>query len=231
MKTSLLGRLSRKEKVHFLHIGKTAGSQIKKILNQNGGSKFKFTIHSHKVKLRDIPASERYFFSIREPISRFKSAFYYRKNKGLPGVYQDWSAFEKQAFDWFPTANSLAEALFEDDIAGEKAFQAMQSIAHVASHQVDWFERCGILETQPPISIIRQEHFLNDMRFFLQKLFSGTEFHFEVTTDENLVRKNKYPIDASLSSRAISNLEKWYCRDLIFYTQCTQWIERNNSHS
>src|SRR5215469_6421945 len=99
--------------IHFLHIGKNAGTQIKFVaqqINQNDEN-CRIVTHPHEVKLGHLPQGARYFFSIRNPLTRFKSAFYSRKRKGLPRFFLDWSAEEKQVFSSFEHANDLAEAL------------------------------------------------------------------------------------------------------------------------
>lgn len=220
--------INKKERINFLHIGKTGGSQIKQILNQNKGGKFSFKTHNHRVKLRDIPINERYFFSIRDPISRFQSAFYYRKNKGLPGVFQDWLPHERIAFENFTDANNLAESLFRADKTGYLATQSMQSIAHVCSQQIDWFERCGSFNLNPPISIIRQENLDADIEAFLKKIFDDEVYSCSISKNESTIRKNKYPEKSELTALATKNLKKWFCRDLAFYENCLDWIYQND---
>jgi hypothetical protein len=164
--------LLSKNDIVFLHIGKNAGTQVKHLSEQinNIQSRIKILNFGHKCKLTDIPISTRYFFSVRDPITRFKSGFYSRKRKGQPRLYNEWSPEEEVAFTDFEHANDLAEALFRNDELGRKAFWAMMSIKHVRNHQVDWFANAGyFLLDRKPVHIIRQENFEFDFRNFMEK--------------------------------------------------------------
>lgn len=214
--------------VNYLHIGKTGGSQIKYILNRNSKKNFKFKILHHSIKLSNLPYNEKYFFSIRDPISRFRSAFFYRKNKGLPGVFQDWKLHEKKAFEIFSNANDLAENLFKSNTIGNCATAAMLSISHLCNQQSGWFEKNAFFDLRPPVHIIRQEHLKDDMNVLLKKLFTQNDYDLNLTDDENVSRKNKYPKDSKLSSLALMNLNKWYSSDIYFYKLCEDWIKNNS---
>ena len=117
--------------VHFLHLRKNAGTQIKFVaqqINENNENCW-VESHKHRVRLNDLPPEAEHFFSIRDPITRFKSAFYSRKRKGQPRIFIDWSPEEKEIFSTFEHANDLAEALFEDSSRGSLAFGAMKAKA------------------------------------------------------------------------------------------------------
>ena len=82
----------RRTHVYFLHIGKTAGTQIIHVIEQvNSGNAAYFLIApGHGRKLLTLPEAAPYFFSIRRPEGRFRSAFYSRKRKGLPRHPVEW---------------------------------------------------------------------------------------------------------------------------------------------
>ena len=140
--------------VHYLHIGKNAGTKVSEIVAAVNSQtpEVQMIKHSHHVALGAIPDGDPYFFSIRNPMKRFFSGFYSRKRKGQPRFYAEWSPHEEQAFAAFEHANDLAEALYEDSDAGHKAFAAIRSIQHLSANQVDWFTRHGFfLDLRPPI--------------------------------------------------------------------------------
>lgn len=90
-----LFRKNKKQKVHFLHIGKTGGSAVKFALKEYSKTSWcKITFHDHKTSLSDIPEGEKIFFFLRDPISRFISGFYSRQRKGLPRYYSEWTSEE-----------------------------------------------------------------------------------------------------------------------------------------
>jgi hypothetical protein len=99
---------------HFIHIRKTGGTAIKEALkNAAGLDQSTIKLHKHKIRLSDIAAGDKVFlfFFLRDPVSRFVSGFNSRLRQGQPRYNSAWNEAEKRAFGFFPTANSLAEAL------------------------------------------------------------------------------------------------------------------------
>lgn len=221
--------LDRREVIHFLHIGKNAGTQIKHIAKafNKVSETFRILPHTHDTTLRELAGNERYFFAIRDPVTRFESGFYSRQQKGQPRINSDWSPDEKIAFSEFSDANSLAEALFGNGAAATSAFNAMRSISHVAMHQHGWFAHYGqFLQQRPPVHIIRQEHFDADLAVLLRKLALNEAL--SATDDPVAAHKNDYAERKTLSPRAIKNLERWYAIDIQFYRQCSDWIAQHS---
>ena len=68
-------------------------------------------LHRHAVGLRDVPAGERFFFFVRDPVGRFVSGFYSRQRKGRPRYSGQWSEREREAYRRFGTPDQLASAL------------------------------------------------------------------------------------------------------------------------
>ncbi len=212
--------------VHFLHIGKNAGTQVSLTAKALGSShpKVRIVPHGHDVQLRHLPAEAAYFFSIRNPVTRFKSGFYNRKNKGLPVRLVAWSAHEARAFAAFEHANDLAEALFSDGAQGREAWAAMASLRHAGQHQSDWFLQSGaFLDIRPPVHILRLEAFDSDFKAFSAKVdLPATVME---PADKSAARITDYGDIPPLSDKAIANLEQWYARDMAFYAMCEDWIE------
>src|SRR5262249_46523580 len=126
-----------KRTIHFLHISKNAGTQIKFVVQQinRNNENYRIEAHPHRIGLKHLPPSADYFFSIRNPYTRFQSGFYSRKRKGAPRLFIDWSPEEEETFSNFEHANDLAEALFEDSTRGYLAFAAMRAIPHLQIQQ------------------------------------------------------------------------------------------------
>jgi hypothetical protein len=205
---------------HFLHIGKAAGSKIKGLVAQYPQ---KVIVHSHDVSLRDLPPDASYFFSIRDPVTRFYSGFYSRKRMGRPVHNIPWTPFEAVSFTEFEHANDLAETLFESSTAGANATQAMISIRHTGQNLVSWFFLQGnIFEIRPPIWIVRQEKFDEDFNQFLER--ANLEPCREML--KSRVHANDYESTPPLSEKAIHNLRRWYAQDVAFYNVCEAWLER-----
>lgn len=212
--------------IAFLHIGKNAGTQIMHLAQQLMAHGVKVHQLPHTTKLYEIPVALSYFFSVRDPVTRFKSGFYSRKRKGQPRIYAEWTKPEAVAFGSFEHANDLAEALFRPDEKGMLAAQAIQAIRHTAMQQIDWFERIGFLDLRPPVWIVRQEKFEADFAIFLRRLGLPLRFdQLKPATDAAAAHSNDYSRTPPLSDLAKENLRRWYARDLVFYDLCERWMK------
>ena len=218
------------DQIHFLHIGKCAGTQIKNIINQiNEMTKKKNIIaYGHDTFLFDLPKNSRYFFSIRDPINRFVSGFYSRKRKGQPRLYAEWTADEEYAFKIFEDANDLAESLYDAGVVGAQALSAIMSIRHTARHQVEWFSRTGaFLTLNPPIWIVRQEKFNDELNVCLERAgYQHMIDQIKIEYDPVNMHSNNYKGVPELSEKAKSNLINWYSRDFEFYKMCVNWMSK-----
>jgi hypothetical protein len=220
-----------KKSVHYLHIGKTAGTQIGHAIKQINSAQHDTHIvkNGHGTTLRSVPATDSYFFSIRDPIARFQSGFYSRKRCGRPRLNNPWSPSEALLFQEFEHANDLAESLFCTDPRGRKALAAMLTIGHLGASQIDWFKKSGdIFSLRPPIWIIRQEHLEADLNTFVSLL--GIRCDLIITRDPILAHANDYTNVPPMSELAIANLKRWHSADFQFYAQCEAWmLEKNPS--
>lgn len=214
------------QNIHFLHIGKCAGTQIKSVISQinsNLGSQL-ILAHPHRITLGMLPQNAPFFFSIRNPTSRFMSGFYSRKRKGLPRYNIGWTKYEAYAFSVFEHANDLAEALFSDGALGQQAISAIGSIRHVSQNQLNWFVRFGsFLTVRPPVWIIRQENFEKDLNNFLIRAHAG-DLTAKIVLDPKHQHANDYEQVPKLSAKAQENLRQWYIQDVKFYELCEAWL-------
>lgn len=218
--------------LHFLHIGKCAGSYIKSLAATINATRddLRIIAHPHHVTLAHLPPGTDYFFSVRAPEARFTSGFYSRKRKGQPLYNSEWSSHERIAFGYFEHATDLAEALFTEGAEGQRAFSAMKSIEHLALDQSDYFRGWGFfLSNRPPVYIIRQEHFGEDLRAFYSRLdLDGLPL--DVTDPAMSLRArhgNDYSATRPLSEKALANLRQWYAQDYELLRQCDRWISED----
>lgn len=212
-------RSSRRRRIiYYLHIGKTAGSQVKQAILQVNAAEPGLHIQAldHDLGLKDLPEGEDYFFSIRDPEKRFRSGFYSRKRRGRPLNDIPWTPGEERAFTSFEHANDLAEALFEEGDRGTEALAAMTAIRHTAQNQIEWFSLVGdIFHTRPPIWVLRQEHLEEDLETFFER--AGVDTRPVLRTDRVGAHANDYSQVPPLSDLARANLRRWYARDYAFY--------------
>lgn len=220
---------AKRRVIYFLHIGKAAGSQVKQAIAQINKQQNAVSMQAmrHDITLSDIPEPADYFFSIREPISRFRSGFYSRKRCGQPLNNIPWTPYEAQAFATFEHANELAEALFSEGELGMRALAAMKSIEHTAQDQIDWFAKTGdIFTVRPPIWVLRQEQFEQDFATFLAR--AGITVIPKLRVDPVGAHGNNYSSSLPLSEKAKSNLRRWYSQDYAFYEAVETWMAQQS---
>ena len=225
-------RRSRKNRrmIYFLHIGKAAGSQVAQAIEQINKHEPGVLMQSlpHDLLLKDVPEDSDYFFSIRDPISRFVSGFYSRKRMGRPKYNVPWTSTEERAFGEYEHANDLAESLFSDGMAGMRAVGAIKAIRHTAQDQIDWFVLVGdIFSVRPPIWVLRQERFDEDFATFVER--AGLAFTPDLRRDSVGSHANDYSQVPPLSDKARDNLRRWYAQDFAFYDAVETWMAEQSA--
>lgn len=216
--------------VHYLHIGRNAGTTIKEFNSRVSElTPIKIMSHEHKISLSDIPPKADYFFSIRDPIERFYSAFYWRRRRRDEAALSDVDSYsdqERKAFTRFREANDLAENLFADGEVGLNAFAAMQEIKHIMRPQHSWFPTVEeVFVRRPPLAIVRLKKMREDLNFLAAKF----QLDLDAIWREREVQhhQNNYADKPPLSPRAIENLKRWYATDFQFYEMANSWIAQN----
>jgi hypothetical protein len=233
--------ITDKQPVHLLHVGKTGGSAVKYALNNSltvlvegdrhnmktavvslPETPYVLQMHSHNIRLRDVPKGEKVIFFLRDPVSRFVSSFYSRKRKGAPRYHFEWHPDEAIAFARFSTANELACALNADDPeTAEAAAKAMRSIFHVSTSFWDWFENKDyFLSRKEDIFFIGfQENLNTDFERLKKKL--GLLGNITLPADDLEAHRGQHSEAARfLQENAVDNLKKWYAEDYDFLKIC-----------
>lgn len=215
------------EVVHFIHVGKTAGTAIKASFSKKAvlsgnmllANRMLFVMHGHSFKFSDLKKGESAFFVVRDPVKRFVSGFYSRQRMGRPLNFNPWSEQEKIAFSQFHTANELALALGSADerIKADAEF-AMKGIGHVKSSYWDWFGDEKYLHTNRSSikAVLVQESLNDDFKKFRDSLRIPIE---ELPADDVASHKNPDSVKTDLSPEAVANIRKWYSKDYRFL-QC-----------
>lgn len=215
------------ETVYYIHIPKTAGTQIKLVIDALTAAEVRPPLvgHTHHIGLSALPPEAPYFFSLRDPVSRFRSSFYHRKRKGQPLWFKEWSPGERRVFETFEHATDMAEALFTDTAEGRIAVEGMLSVKHVNMDQSKWLLHEGsFLELRPPVHILRLESLEDDLDVLLTAL--GIDERPAFVTDER-ANTQDYTAIPPMSDRAAENLRTWYARDVEVYKMCDAWATRN----
>ncbi len=221
-------RLQGKQYVHYLHIGKTAGTAFHNAVQSNLiTERYRILLHGHSFKLSDIPRGEKAIFFLRDPISRFASGFYSRQRQGQPRDYNPWRPNEAIAFNRFQSPQALASALSsEDNELREAAIYAMNNIGHVKSHLWDWFkdEDYFLSRWSDILFIGYQESFDSDFAQ-LKQILQLPETVVLPQSDQQTNRTSSGE-KTSFSKTEHQNLLEWYAADYQFIDLCQRLLEK-----
>lgn len=213
-------RANGREVIHFLHIGKTGGTAVKHALSSHLVENQRVIyLHDHHVTIDLLPKKDRFFFFLREPISRFVSGFYSRKRQGLPRYHFPWNKEEKEAFSYFETPEVLACSLSSDDCAlKRRSIAAMRGIQHIRDTYESLNITCENLDKKrKQILFIGFQESLNTD---FQKLSTLLEISAKLPDDTKHAHRGVGEMDKNLSHTAINNLTRWFEEDLQTYNHC-----------
>jgi len=220
--TSVADPADDRPPLNVLHIGKTGGTALKHVLSENqDASRYQLLFRGHDVTLADLPRGERFMFLIRDPLTRFVSAFNGRLREDRPRYHYPWRDEERVAFAIFKTPDQLAVALSSSDAEErEAAEQAMRGIGHVNTPYTVWFaDESALRDRLPDIFFIGLQERLNE-DFELLKGKLGLPREVRLPGDETVAHKTPPGFEDRLSERGRLNLERWYERDLRLVRLC-----------
>jgi Sulfotransferase family len=224
----LLLKFQGKRVLHFLHIGKTGGSAVKHALRPyTEGQRYLLYLHRHRVRLVDVPRGEGVIFLVRDPISRFVSAFFSRQRQGQPRYSAPWTDHEQRAFEYFATPNDLAMALTASDKdRWERAAHALTHIRHVRSSYWDWFQdEAYFASRRSDVFFIGFQNTLNtDFEMLKRRLELPDEV--KLPDDDVAAHRNPAQLNKTLEAAAVENLRTWFKRDYEFVALCEKLAVR-----
>jgi hypothetical protein len=204
--------------IHFLHVGKTGGTAIKHALHRyQAVGESAVILHRHGFRVEDVPRGEKYFFFLRDPVSRFTSGFLSRRRQGRPTTFVPWSRAERAAFEEFDTPNQLALALGSPHRAERHTAQAaMTSIFHVRQPFSYWLgDTDHFLSRRADLLFIGLQETLSDDLDRIKRLI-GLPATCTLPTASVSSHRNPRPEDAALEVAAVENVKAWYQKDYEF---------------
>jgi hypothetical protein len=215
----------RKQRVHMLHVGKTAGTAVKDALTspQAGVGRYEIVAHEHPTHLPEIPKGEKVFFVVRDPVDRFVSGFNSRLRQGRPRHDWPWTPAEEIAFEQFRTADMLGRALSSEDVqVRAQAFTAMISIRHVRDSYWRWFGSREYLDTR--LDDLLLILWMPDLAVTFPQLrdLLGLPSSIQLPSDDLRSHRSPGTVDRTLSAVSRRNLEMWFGRDFAFIDYCAQ---------
>jgi hypothetical protein len=216
--------------LNVLHIGKTGGTALKHVLAENAdASRYQLLFRGHDVTLPDVPEGEPYMFLIRDPLTRFVSAFNGRLREDRPRYHYPWRDEERVAFAIFKTPDQLAVALSSADHEERaQAEAAMHGIGHVNTPYTFWFpsERAFRARLEDVFFIGLQDRLDDDFEALKHKLGLGADVR--MPRDETVAHKTPAGFESQLSEKGRANLEHWYSFDVAFVQLCRELAPRIN---
>jgi hypothetical protein len=216
--------------LNVLHIGKTGGTALKHVLEENrAASSHQLLFRGHDVVLADLPPGEPYMFLIRDPLTRFVSAFNGRLREDRPRYHYPWRDEERVAFAIFTTPNQLAEALSAENQERAQAEAAMHGIGHVNTPYTFWFpeERAFRARLEDLFFVGLQERLDDDFELLRTKLGLPDDVH--LPRGETVAHRTPTGFESQLSDKARANLERWYARDIAFVELCRKLAPEVNA--
>ena len=214
-------------KVTLLRIGKTGTTALRIPIARHveAHPEAQVKVVGHSVLLRDMLPPEKGYvaLTIREPISRYVSAFNSRLRMGRPRYDNPWNKAEERAFGTFKTPNMLAEALYSDDHKTQKqARKAMQGIRMVRKGYEHFLESIDLLETMKEriVFIGAQEHLAAD--FELLKTILGMDPALALPDDDIVSHRTPDGYDKKISDLGRANLTCFLAEDFKLYDWCVK---------
>jgi len=173
-----------------------------------------------------VPRGEKVIFFLRDPISRFVSAFQSRRREDKPRYFYPWTEGERIAFEEFDTPNQLALALSSSDgMKKERAEAAMRNISHVKVSYWNWFQNEEYLKSRLSdlYFIGFQERLVDDFEILKSRI--GLPESARLPDDDVLANKNPNDEHADLDDEAVANLQAWYEDDFRLIALCRQFVK------
>ena len=187
------------KKIYFLHVPKTGGTFIKKYIELNSNY---FLYKTHFYHCNFLLEKEKYILSIRNPVDRIVSAFYFAKGR-------KHTAFDEFIFNKYNDINSLAEDLS----SFKKKWLAILFLRYIRYINYGYRFYYKKKYTKNLIYILEQENMFDDLNKLFKKL------NINQTVEDKIINKNtekKYP---ALTPKALNNLNKFFKEDYKIYKQ------------
>ena len=195
----LVDKLKRKEKKDkvLIHIGKCGGSSVIEELKKKEINFFEK--HVGEVTYR---RKKKYIIVVRNPISRFVSAFNWRYKLVVEdGTQKDLYQGEKALLEKYSDINTLAENIYDEKGNLVLDFKKDEFYIHHIKEDIDFYlgdflKKC---KKKQIVAVLATETLSEDL-----------STHFNITLKSHL-KKNKKKTD--LSNLAVSNLIKYLEKD------------------
>jgi hypothetical protein len=219
-----------RERVHVLHIGKTAGTALGHTLVEHAhSSPYELVFGGHELTLADVPRGEKAVVTLRDPLSRYVSAFNGRLREDRPRYHYPWTDEERLAFERFTTPDELGVALSaRNPLRRRRAERAMRGIGHVKTSYRSWLgDERQLREREDDLFFIAFVERLDD-DFELLKRKLGFPAEARLPADDTVAHRTPADFTRDVSPVAQQNLSRWYAEDLALVELCRELAARVN---
>jgi hypothetical protein len=202
-------------------VGKTGGTALGQALVEHAGSSaYELVFGGHEARLADVPVGDKAMFVVRDPLTRFVSAFNGRLREDRPRYHYPWTDEERIAFNTFATPDELATALSARRRRRKQAERAMRGIGHLNTPYSYWVGDEAAFRARVPdlFFIAFQERLDDDFELLKRKL--GLPAEARLPSDETAAHRAPAGSPTHLGDVARANLERWFARDLAFVELC-----------
>ena len=212
-----------KRKAHFLHICKTGGTAVRSVLKEcRETPNYRIKLHNHDVSLEQIRRGEKGFFFLRDPVSRFASAFYSRLRQGRPRYVYEWNDLERKLFSVFQTPRAMAAALANEVSPHHQLTkQALREIEHFQPYR-KWCGEIAYLRSREKdvLYVGFQESLDQDFEQLEQILRLPGEV--DLPDDHVVAHRMPPQLDTVIEEPGLSALRQWYAADYEMIAFCRE---------
>jgi len=182
-------------------------------------------LHGHDISLDEIDPAEPVIFSLREPISRFVSAFYSRMRCGRPRYFFPWSELEQRVFSVFPTPEALALALADTNADYHTlAREALEGIRHFRRLNRWLVGEDFLLSRRSQILFVAFQESL-DRDFEILRRLLHLPSSVVLPTGELEAHRNPPGLSRQIAPPGVEALRHWYAEDIRLIEVCRQLME------
>lgn len=204
------------DKFEYIHIGRTAGTAFRLSISSNPTLSQKVNYNKHNITLPDLSPKSKIIFCVRDPVDRFVSGFYQRKNKLKRHISENqvssWCKKEVAALDSYQDINHLLKELFSTDkIIRKNCLKKITNIMHIGRYGSYWYwfkENDFItLNKSRFYSVLLHEKFEESMMRLIKKL--GVD-SLDIVKSRSISYDEYAPIDNNYRSELIQFLQHEY---------------------
>jgi len=215
-------RVRGERPAHFLHIGKCAGTAVKQaFIDAPEPTEYHVVMHTHGIRMIDLPRGDKFFFVVRDPVDRFVSGFSSRLREDAPRFRSPWTPAEARAFAIFSTPNDVGLALAGSGEERAAAAGVLRSIEHVRTSYWDWFANpAAVRRREGDILWIGFQETLDVQIADLAESLGVPELRLPA---EHAAANRSQPGN-DLTPTAREALADWYGRDYEFLALCHELV-------